>query len=142
MNQYALQSYFENICKVFYVAYKEVRRLEKEEEDKQFCERKCEEHNIQKRYWKSKCNDLLVQINSIATASIESHMTFIITTKEEIYSLLAFFKHYSLRKNPIINTGEDYLKSFPKGEQMYKEFLKAYMSNNAEEMDELYHMYF
>lgn len=33
MNQYALQSYFESVCKSFYIAYEQVKRLEKEREE-------------------------------------------------------------------------------------------------------------
>jgi len=33
MEQYELQSYFKSLCNSFYIAYEQVKRLEKEEDD-------------------------------------------------------------------------------------------------------------
>lgn len=70
------------------------------------------------------------------------YFSVIVTSKEEVIALMAFFREHSIEEYRIINTDEQYLKSFPTGEKMYEEFLAAYRSENDDEMNKVIKKYF
>lgn len=192
MEQEVLQSYFESVCNSFYIAYKQVRRLEKLEEElestcpdeelkmvkrclkvyeseeewqqkyimqkysKEELEKRKEELEQAKNEYDEKCKKLqglrdfwaelfwknVKDIEAILFKIIRNKFSIIITSKEEIIALMAFFRDNSVGRYRIINTDEQCLKSFPTGEKMYGEFLSAYRSENADEMEKVIKKYF
>lgn len=186
MNQYDLQSYFKSLCNSFYIAYEQVKRLEKEEDDlaenynendletvkgllgieayisipnkyitlaysreelekekerleaeQQEYERKSDELDNIHRFWaKTMWNTHNVISNFIKSIiryekdneekDKDNKFSVIVTTKQEVYALIAFYSNNSVEEYPIVNMKEEYRKIFPTGEQVYEDFLKAY----------------
>ena len=193
MDQYTLQSYFKSVCNSFYIVYKQVRRLEKLEEElestcpdeelkmvkrclkvyeleeewqqkyimqkysKEELEKRKEELELAKKEYDEKCkelqdpkwlwNELLWKtagrsITILLKQIKEEDFSVIVTSKEEIIALMAFFRGVSVEEYRIINTDEQCLKSFPTGEKMYEEFLSAYCLCDNKEMEKVIKKYF
>lgn len=186
MNQYDLQSYFKSLCNSFYIAYEQVKRLEKErkelrsqyseedlevvnsiinlieektttnkyiiilysneelEEKKERLEKEKEEYierikelNKILEYWSDFMWDTHKVISDFIKSIIryeedneeidkDNKFSVIVTTKQEVYALIAFYSNNSVEEYPIINMEEKYRESFPTGEEVYEDFLKAY----------------
>lgn len=189
MEQDALQSYFESLCNSFYIAYTQVKRLERERkelynstpseseldmvksllkmyEDEEFKQmylmekyskeeleaRKRElELGLQKyedeskkleeplRFWSDRMNKVADEIER--TILSIKRREFIITRKEEIFALMAFFRKHTVSEHQIVNTQAVYLQSFPTGE-MSEEFLEAYLAEDGEKMYNVIKKYF
>ena len=175
MDQYTLQSYFKSLCNSFYIAYQEVKRLEKLREEldsacpdeelqivedllkisvseelkqkymtqkysrkeleeqkeklelaeKEYDE-KCEKLDDPIRFWVESMRNDAKRIAIVLEEIKENSFSIIVTSKEEIIALMAYFRKHSVKDHGVINTDEMYLKSFPTGEEMYEEFFKAY----------------
>ena len=192
MDQYTLQSYFKSLCNSFYIAYSQVKRLEKLEEElestcpdeelkmvkryikvyeseeewqqkyimqkysKEELEKRKEELEQAKNEYDEKCKELkrpkdfwaellwknIKDIEAILFKIIRKKFSVIVTSKEEIIAFMAFFRDNSVGRYRIINTDEQYLKSFPTGEKMYEKFYAAYCLADDEEMEKVIHKYF
>ena len=193
MDQCTLQSYFKSICNSFYIAYIQVKRLEKLEDElesicpekelelvknlleisvpeelqqkymaskyskEELLEKRKEELELAKKEYDEKCkelqepkwlwNELLWKTAGRSIALVlkqikEEDFSVIVTSKEEIIALMAFFRGKSVKEYRIINTDEQYLKSFPTGEKMYEEFYAAYCLEDDKEMEKVIHKYF
>lgn len=192
MDQYTLQSYFKSLCNSFYIAYKQVKRLEKEMDEldstcldeelemvksclqvykteewqqkyiiqkysKEELEKRKEELEQTKKEYDEKCKELersyrfwnnslwegeAKNIWRLLGTIKEENFSVIVTNKEEVIALMAFFRERSVEEYRIINTDEQCLKSFPTGEKMYEEFFSAYCLCDDEEMKEVIHKYF
>lgn len=88
-------------------------------------------------WWREKRN-----IDTILNEIRRSYFSVIVTRKEEIIALMAYFENHHIGRYGIINTNEQYIKSFPTGEKMYEEFLAAYRSKNDDEMNKVIVNYF
>lgn len=156
MDQYTLQSYFKSVCNSFYIAYEQVKRLEKLEDE---LESTCpgEELELAKKEYDEKYkelqdpkwlwNELLWKtagrsITILLKQIKEEDFSVIVTSKEEIIALMAFFRGISVEEYRIINTDEQCLKSFPTGEKMYEEFFSAYCLCDNEKMEKVIKKYF
>lgn len=193
MDQYTLQSYFKSICNSFYIAYIQVKRLEKLEDElesicpenelelvknllkisvpeelqqkymsskyskEELLEKRKEELELAKKEYDEKCkelqdpkwlwNELLWKtagrsITILLKQIKEEDFSVIVTSKEEIIALMAFFRGVSVEEYRIINTDEQCLKSFPTGEKMYEEFFSAYCLCDNKEMEKVIKKYF
>lgn len=192
MNQYTLQSYFKSVCNSFYIAYEQVKRLEKLEEElestcpdeelkmvkrclkvyeseeewqqkyimqkysKEELEKRKEELEQAKNEYDEKCKELkrpkdfwaellwknIKDIEAILFKIIRNKFSVIVTSKEEIIALMAFFRDNSVGRYRIINKDEQCLKSFPTGKKMYEEFFSAYCLCDNEEMEKVIKKYF
>lgn len=192
MEQYTLQSYFKSLCNSFYIAYKQVKRLKKLEEElestcpyeelklvenlleisvpeeleqkymaskysKEELEKKKEELELAKKEYDEKCKELeepkrfwgellwkkgMSSIASVLKQIDEVNFSVIVTNKEEIIALMAFFREYSVKEYRIINTDEQYLKSFPTGRKMYEEFFATYCLEDDYGMKKVIRKYF
>lgn len=192
IDQYTLQSYFESLCNSFYIAYSQVKRLEKLDEElestcldeelkmvksclqvykseewqqkyimqkysKEELEKRKEELEQAKKKYDEKCKELkglrdfcwdelfwknVKDIEAILFKIIRNKFSIIITSKEEIIALMAFFGDNSVGRYRIINTDEQCLKSFPTGEKMYEDFYAAYCLEDDEEMKKVIQRYF
>lgn len=189
MDQYTLQSYFKSLCKSFYIAYKQVKRLEEKQKEieatnpqdelktvnmllrnheslkklgtivqvcseeeleqkkeqlenlKSVYEKKCEELEGPKKFWSGRLwNDCAINIEHVIESIKKRNYTIIVTSKEEVFALMAFFRENSVEVYRIINVEED-LSCFPT-DDMSKEFLEAYISCNADNMDKICKKYF
>ena len=127
IDQYTLQSYFKSLCNSFYIAYKQVKRLEAIEPGEI-----CREIQFQMRFWSDKKWNIANDIESIVKAMMAKEYTIIVTTEEEIIALMDFFETHSVEGYAVINTDEEYLKDFPKEKRMHKEFLDAYSKDLLE----------
>lgn len=192
MDQYTMQSYFKSLCNSFYIAYIQLKRLEKlEEELKSSCpneelemverclkvyeleewqqkyitqkyskeelEKRKEELELAKKEYDEKCKELQEaewlgdellwekigkNITFVLKQIKEKNFSIIVTSKEEIIALMAFFMIHDLRIYQIINIDERYLKSFPTGEKMYEDFYAAYCLVDDDEMKKVIKKYF
>lgn len=192
MDQYTLQGYFKSLCNSFYIAYEQVKRLEKLEEElestcpeeelelvrnlleisvpeeleqkymaskysKEELEKRKEELELAKDEYDEKCkeleeprtfwSELLWKKGSKSIALVlkqikKENFSVIVTSKEEIIALMAFFKNYSVEEYGIINTEEQYLKSFPSDKKMYEDFFAAYCLADEDEMKKVIKKYF
>lgn len=114
---YVLQSYFKSLCKSYYIAYKQVKRLEKEADWK----------NVEKyNFWKQMLQKCTEERDFLINEMKDSNIQIIVTTIEEIFTLLEFYTNESFHVYNIINVDEYALKAFPKEEELYEEFLNAY----------------
>lgn len=189
MEQEVLQSYFKSLCNSFYIAYEQVKRLEKEMDElditysdeelemvksclkvheleewqqkyivqkysKEELEKRKEELEQAKKEYDGKCKELERQYmfwNNLGEAKNilrllgtikDYNFSIIVTNREEIIALMAFFRERSVREYRIINTDEEYLKSFPTGEKMYEDFFNAYYLADDDEMKKVIKKYF
>lgn len=177
MDQYTLQSYFKSLCNSFYIAYEQVKRLEKEEEEleknnphEEFenvknlltaleteeLKKKTEELGLaneefimiymefckRQAFWEGRLNKINLEISYLIEKIKDNGFTIIVTRKEEIIVLMYHYRISSGSEYDVINTKEEYLKSFPTGEKMYEEFLSAYCLRDGEKMREVYKKYF
>lgn len=153
MNQYDLQSYFKSLCNSFYIAYEQVKRLEKEEskyitykysleelqqreqleDKKREYDREIEELNkIREKlngirsYWVDNMWQDFEAIKSVLYTIQGYGFSIIITTKAEIYALIRFFYGRKVKQYPIINIEKEYRKAFSDGEELYDDFIFAY----------------
>ena len=145
MDQYTLQSYFESVCKSFYIAYTQEKRseeiweeLHKENHPVEFDVLRMLLSNFwEKQLWEKN----FYQIREIISEMKEQEFSIIVTSREEVVTLMAFFREVNLEDNEIINVREEYLPSFPKDE-MSQKFLKAYLSKDDAEMKKVIEKYF
>lgn len=192
MNQDTLQSYFKSLCNSFYIAYEQVKQLEKLAEElestcpdeeleiverclkvyeleewqqkyimqkysKEELEKQKERLEMAKKEYDEKCEELerpyrfwnnslwergAKNISGLLGTMKENGFSIIVTNREEIIALMAFFRERSVKEYRIINTDEQYLKSFPTGEKMYEEFYAAYCLEDDKEMEKVIHKYF
>lgn len=130
MSQYDLQSYFKSLCNSFYIAYEQVKRLEKEEEglkaEEQEYGRKFRELSKIRNYWEDNMYQDYEAIKSVLYTMKENGFLIIVTTKAEIYALIKYYSCYKVKYFPIINMDEKYMQAFPTGEELYDDFLSAY----------------
>lgn len=184
-----LQSYFESVCKSFYIAYTQVKRLEAKdqeldetnpkeelevvnmlldnsipeslrkeiglcsdeelEEKKKEYERLKEEYKQKsmklegaRRFWGNELwQKCAKQVESLISKVKEEEIFVTITSREEVVTLIAFFRYAKLVDNEIIDVSEEALSSFPKDE-MSQDFLKAYLSKEDAEMKKVKKKYF
>lgn len=107
--------------------------LEKRKEELKVANKKkydenCEELVWPKQFWSQILWNISAESIVLVLKQIKvSNFSVIVTSKEEIIALMAFFREYPVEKYKIINTDEQYLKFFPTGEKMYEEFLQAYL---------------
>lgn len=125
MNWYELEIYFKNVCNLFYVAYDKVERLRTKEVD-----------SFEKDFWEKALEEDKKQIIRIVIACERNKNPLIITTKEEVFSLLYFFQNHSLDATDVISQDAICLMSFPQDE-LSRKFLKAYQKKDNWAMHEL-----
>lgn len=192
MEQEVLQSYFKSLCNSFYIAYSQVKRLEKEMDEldstcpdeelktvksclkvyeleewqqkyivqkysKEELEKRKEELELAKKEYDGKFKELewtyMFWNNSLWEGGVKNifrllgtikdyNFSIIVTNREEIIALMAFFRERSVKKYRIINTDKEYLKSFPTGEKMYEDFFTAYCLADDDEMEKVIKKYF
>ena len=192
MDQYTLQSYFKSLCDSFYIAYSQVKRLEKEMDEldstcpdeelktvksclkvyeleewqqkyivqkysKEELEKRKEELELAEKEYEGKCKELewpyrfwnnslweggAKNILRLLGTIRDDDFSVIVTSKEEVIALMAFFRERSVKEYRIINTDEEYLKSFPTGEKMYEDFFAAYCLADEDEMEKVIKKYF
>lgn len=128
MNQYDLQSYFKSLCNSFYIAYDQVKRLERERES---LEDSSTKHKLEEviTYWLNNMETNYEGIKSVLYTIKDNNFSVIVTTKEEIYALIRFYHSHLVKDYPIVNIEEEYREVFPSGEEMYDDFIFAYESD-------------
>lgn len=184
-----LQSYFESVCKSFYIAYAQVKRLEAKDEEldetnpkeelevvnmlldnsipedlrkeiglcsDEVLEKKKKEYERLKEEYKQKSKELegarrfwgnelwqkcAKQVESLISKVKEEEISIIVTSREEVVTLIAFFRYAKLVDNEIIDVSEEALSSFPQ-DDMSQDFLKAYLSKEDAEMKKVIKKYF
>lgn len=142
MNMYELQSYFKSLCRSFYIAYDQAKRLEKQRESLEIKNQLNDEEQQELKelkeiihnwlYYKWKCFDSIVDFIKKATMCEEEgkidKFSIIITTKEEIYALICFYSSimYCVEDYQIVNMEEEHRNAFSSKEKVYEDFFKAY----------------
>ena len=120
--------------------------LEKRKEELELAEKeydeKCEKLDRPKQIWSNLFWKNVKNIAEILAIIKENYFSIIVTSKEEVIALMAFFKDHDLSNYRIINTDEQYLRSFPTGEKMYEDFYAAYCLNDDDEMKKVIQRYF
>lgn len=117
MNNVTIESYFKSLCNEYYIAYKQVKYLKKEDEE-----------YIKLR---SKIENILDEIANIIKTIQEDNNKIIITSKAEIYSLIAFFAKQGEIVN-IVNTDGKFKEVFSGEKDLYEEFIEAYLFDDFE----------
>lgn len=125
MSQYELQSYFKSLCNSFYIAYDQVKRLEKEKREN---DTKYKEIGAIVDKWQNHMWNVYEEIEEVIYEIYDNKFTVIVTTKAELYVLMNFYASWDhpVKKYPIVNMNEEYRKEFPIGEQICEDFLYAY----------------
>lgn len=162
MEQYELQSYFKSLCNSFYIAYRQAKRLEKEEQEilatsqkkglqkaiQKELKQKSEEWHARDRYWGERRYETSKQIKATIERIAKCNYSIIVTSEEEIYALMSFYNSNPAGKYPIINQEEQYMKIFPTGKKVCEDFLMAYrfdiisIDDENLKMPEVYDLYF
>ena len=182
MDRYTLQSYFKSLCNSFYIAYAEVKRLEKEcdETDStsevetleaiekvlatmkntedpahKYIDFKYTETELETE--KARLDEIVLQkdqeskslgkeigvwnewlwnlkntIFKVLLQISRNNQKIIVTSKEEVYALMFVYRSEGLIN--VLNTEEQYLTSFPKGDKVCSSFLEFYLSDSKKEM--------
>lgn len=116
---YVLQSYFKSICKSYYIAYEQVKRLEKE----------AKWENVEKYiFWKQRLQKCTEERDNLIKEMKSNNINIIVTEKEEVFTLLEFYIKESIHVYNIINVDEEALKAFPKEDELCNEFLNTYIN--------------
>lgn len=129
---------------VVQVCSKEELKQKKEQLEalKSIYEQNQEEQKHSWDFWTDKLwNDSYHRIEDILETIKRENYSIIVTKKEEVFTLMAFYRDYYVEFYRIINVEEKYLECFPT-DDMSKEFLEAYISENDEEMHKIYSKYF
>lgn len=149
MNNYALQSYFKKLSAVFYEIKVQINRLEKEiqgnsysilkliesnnqPEDQKYFGGKLSKKDLEEReevqrekeVWETYLEHQYESLCELIQEVSRNGYKFILTTEEEVYTLLFYFKRKGVSN--IINLDDAVRDSFPKSE-MAKAFYKAYV---------------
>lgn len=104
------------------------KRKEELELAKKKYEADCEELKLPNWFWGTILWDICGKSISLVLQQIKKeNFSIIVTSKEEIIALMAFFRGHTVNEYDIINTDAQYLELFPTGEKMYEEFLQAYL---------------
>lgn len=145
MNEYALQSYFKKLCNIYYFAYEQMELSKKaENEADSIAEdpvKEWQEIVARKDFWTKEFIRCETRISEILKVIYERKFHIIITSREEVYALISIGYSSGPRRFRVINTKEEYLRSFPEDE-MSKEFLEAYLSEDDEKMIEVINKYY
>lgn len=149
MNNYALQSYFKKLSAVFYEIKVQINRLEKEiqgnsysilkliesnnqPEDQKYFGGKLSKKDLEEReevqrekeVWETYLEHQYESLCELIQEVSRNGYKFILTTEEEVYTLLFYFKRKGVSN--IINFDDAVRDSFPESE-MAKAFYKAYV---------------
>ncbi len=196
MNEYTMTKYFESLCNSFYIAYTQVKRLEKQSEEleetgigeeleiveklidffelssfnglkEKYVEQKCSQEELAKakkklekqkqayeeemaeidsqwKYWSTIESGIIKNVEGLLYLLEIKGFSIIITSEIEIVTLMAVSKTKSepLRYfGNIINTKEEYLKSFPTS-KLCRSFFRAYQLKDEDEMKQVIEKYF
>lgn len=72
----------------------------------------------------------------------DEEVTVKVSSKDEIYALMCFYRENSVIQFRVIDTDEKALKSFPSDKKKYQEFYEAYCVQDIDAMDEVCRKYY
>ena len=131
MDKYELQSYFEQLCDIYYAARMNAKRVGVEEGQ---ATNDSDEYWVQ--YWNTRAWNEFVEISSHITLMVRNRCQIIVTKKQEAFALI----YYSAREYPswqnVLNTEEVHLIDYP-DDEMSKEYFEAYKAQDINKMKEL-----
>lgn len=134
MRQSALQEYLQTLCKNYYLAREEMKRLE-EVKDADVIK----DWENKYGFWNERVCYAKNEIEEVIKLFVDCKMTFHITTEKEIFALLSFFYNRKIQMYPIINVFQNSPKDLDT--DMFEEFLQAYKVQSDEKMQEMYEKY-
>ena len=127
MRQYANQSFFKSLCKANYLAYEEVRRLNKLNQ----------EETSEKLNWIMRMAATYNIIAHTLKDMIDNKQSIIVTSKEEVMALIVFYNENTIAGNGVVNLDKMYMDVYPK-DKISQRFLQAYKDMNNYEIYKMY----
>ena len=140
MDNYGLQSYFKKTCAAFEESYNQLQRVEKEEITLlTVTEAMLEENAFKRGFWIFRVQIQAEEISEIVKTMSICGFKFIVTTRAEVLALLYYFRGNEMID--IISLDINVKESFPKEDQMCKDFYKAYILADEELMKQVIETY-
>ena len=93
---------------------------------------KREEYSADQEFWCRRFAKLKEDLKDVICQIKTNEETIIVTSKEEVITLMYFYKNHNVTDYDIINTDARYLSSYPLEDKMCEEFLKAYLADKEE----------